>query len=498
MKDGDGQWIGFALFANGGARSAGFLLNPANRALDSAKIAKMSPSRRQLGLRLQRLRQRHGLTQAELAQALALSPSYLNQIERNKRPLTPAVQARLREVLGDTAGLFDADDPAALVDPLHEALVELGQPGLDTGELRALAGNLPQVAHALLDLHRQHRSLRERAAALELQVGDSAAGLPALLPPGDQVRDYFNRRRNHIAELDELAEQVFADLGLVVGHTAPRLRQLLADRHGVLVEVHAAAGHDKRSFDAQARVLHLPDYLLPGQQAFQMAAQLLLLEQGALIATLTARAGFDDPERIALARIGLSNYFAGALVMPYGQFLRSAEDSRYDIAWLAHRFGVGFEAVCHRLSTLQREGAAGLPFFFMRVDRAGNVSKRHSSTDFHFSQVGGSCPLWIVYEAFNQPGRVLTQVARLPDGRRHFWLARQVSSGPVGYGQPRKTFAVTLGCDLRHAERLVYARGVDIRPESAVPIGPGCRTCEWSDCLQRAFPALPQLGAVVR
>jgi predicted transcriptional regulator len=459
----------------------------------------MPTSRRQFGLRLQRLRQQHGLTQAQLAQALELSPSYLNQIERNKRPLTPAVQQRLRAVLGDTAGLFDQDDPAALVDALGDTLLALGQPGVGTAELRALAGNLPQVAHALLDLHREYRSLRERAAALELQVGSAPLGTaPALLPAGDQVRDYFNRLRNHIPELDDLAEGLFAELGLVPGQTAPRLRQRLADRHGVLVEVGASPGHDKRDFDPGARVLHLSDYLRPGQQAFQMAAQLALLEHAELIATLSTRAGFDDAERIAQARIGLSNYFAGALVMPYGEFLASAEASRYDIEWLAHRFGVGFEAVCHRLSTLQREGATGLPFFFMRVDRAGNVSKRHSATDFHFSQVGGSCPLWIVYEAFNQPGRVLTQVARMPDGRRHFWIARQVSSGPVGHGQPRKTFAVSLGCDLRHAERLVYARGIDIRADNAVPIGPGCRTCEWSDCLQRAFPPLPQLGAVVR
>ncbi len=486
------------MFARQASLSASFLLNLVKSIEIAAKIANMPNTRRQFGLRLQRLRQQHGLTQAQLAQALGLSPSYLNQIERNKRPLTPAVQARLREVLGDTARLFDTDDPFALVDPLHDTLVALGQPGVSMTELRTLAGNLPQVAHALLDLHREHRALRDRATALELQVGDPGVGTPALLSPGDQVRDYFNRLGNHLPELDDLAEHRFAELGLLVGHTAPRLRQLLADRHGVLVEVHAAGGHEKRRFDAAARVLHLPGYLRPGQQAFQMAAQLVLLEHADLIAALIARAGFDDPERIALSRIGLSNYFAGALVMPYGEFLRSAEESRYDIEWLAHRFGVGFEAVCHRLSTLQREGAPGLPIFFMRVDRAGNVSKRHSSTDFHFSQVGGSCPLWIVYEAFNQPGRVLTQVARLPDGRRHFWLARQVSSGPVGYGQPRKTFAVTLGCDLRHAERLVYARGIDLRAESAVPIGPGCRTCEWSDCLQRAFPALPRLGAVVR
>ncbi len=298
---------------------------------------------------------------------------------------------------------------------------------------------------------------------------------------------------NHIPELDDLAESLFAEWGLAPGHVAPRLRQLLADRHGVMVEVAALqAGREKRLLDPQGRTLWLPDYLEPGQQAFQMAAELALRGHDEQLDAVIARAGFRDEARVAQARIGLSNYFAGALVMPYARFLRAAELSGYDIELLAHQFGVGFEAVCHRLSTLARRSAPGLPFFFIRVDRAGNVSKRHSATDFHFSQVGGSCPLWIVYEAFNQPGRILTQTARMPDGRRHFWLARQVSSGPVGHGQPRKTFAVALGCDLQHAERLVYTRGLDIQsPGNSVSIGPGCRVCPREDCMQRAFAQLP-------
>jgi len=454
----------------------------------------MPPSQRQLGLRLQRLRQRHGLTQAELARRLALSPSYLNQIERNQRPLTLAVQQRLRDTLGDLDDLLDRDDPAALVEPLAETMRALGHTGIGPTELRALAGNLPQVANALLDLHRQHRHLQERAAVLELQIGAEHAAAP-MLSPGDHVRDYFNREHNHIPELDDLAEALYTEFDLSPETLAPRLRQLLADRHGLRVRQGLQGEGDKRHYDAAARTLWLPSHLKPGQQSFQMAAQWALLEHAAVIDALSARAGFDDAERIAMARIGFSNYYAGALVMPYGAFLRSAEDSRYDIEWLAQRFGVGFEAVCHRLSTLQRRGATGLPFFFMRVDRAGNVSKRHSSTDFHFSQLGGACPLWIVYEAFNQPGRILTQVARMPDGRQYFWIARQVSSGAPGFGQPRKTFALALGCDLRQAERMVYSRGLDLTGANAVPIGPGCLTCERTDCLQRAFPPLRRSAA---
>ncbi|MFA4578022.1 ImmA/IrrE family metallo-endopeptidase, partial [Xanthomonas perforans] len=291
--------------------------------------------RHQLGLRLQRLRQRHGLTQAELARRLELSPSYLNQIERNQRPLTLAIQQRLKSALGDLDGLLDLDDPAALVEPLDASLRSLGHTLLPA-ELRALTGNLPQVAQALLDLHRAHQHLLERNAALELQIGVEHAAIPSL-SPGEQVRDYFNRAHNYLPELDERAEALYAELGLTPENLPLRLRQRLADRHGLLVQDAPDLHSDKRSMDAQARVLWLPAHLRPGQQAFQMAAQLALLECAPLLDARIADAGFEDAERIALSRIGLSNYFAGALVMPYSAFLHSAQTSRYDIEWLVDR-----------------------------------------------------------------------------------------------------------------------------------------------------------------
>ncbi len=195
------------------------------------------------------------------------------------------------------------------------------------------------------------------------------------------------------------------------------------------------------------------------------------------------------PESSELARIGLANYFAGALLMPYAAFLAAAEAVRYDIELLSARFGVGFETVCHRLSTLQRTGRRGVPFSFLRVDRAGNISKRQSATDFHFSRLGGTCPLWTVYEAFSAPGRTLTQVAEMPDGKSYFWVARTITRGGYGHHAPRSEFAVALGCELRHAHRLVYAEGVALDdPLAATPIGLGCRICERRDCAQRARP----------
>jgi predicted transcriptional regulator len=171
--------------------------------------------------------------------------------------------------------------------------------------------------------------------------------------------------------------------------------------------------------------------------------------------------------------------------------LRLAERLRYDIDLLGREFGTGFETICHRLSTLQRPNERGVPFFFIRVDRAGNISKRQSATDFHFSRVGGTCPLWNVYDAFSNPGKTLTQVAEMPDGRAYLWIARMVESSRGGHGAPTKKFAIGLGCDLLHAERLVYSQGVALNdPATRTLIGAGCKVCERAKCPQRAFPPL--------
>ena len=192
-----------------------------------------------------------------------------------------------------------------------------------------------------------------------------------------------------------------------------------------------------------------------------------------------------------MARVGLANYFAGALVLPYTKFHAASEALKYDVELLGLRFEVGFETVCHRLSTLQRPGQRGVPFIFVRTDRAGNISKRQSATAFHFSRVGGSCPLWVVHDAFTTPGRIVTQVSSMPDGRSYFWLARTTDEPMQGYLGTRSAFAIGLGCDLSHADRLVYSTGVDLHdPRRMVPIGSGCKVCDRPACPQRAFPQL--------
>ncbi|HMQ41070.1 MAG TPA: short-chain fatty acyl-CoA regulator family protein [Paracoccus sp. (in: a-proteobacteria)] len=440
-----------------------------------------------LGRQLRRLRENHGMTQAALARALELSPSYLNQIERNQRPLTLTVLARLDELFGTEALPFHEAGDGRLTSRLRAALADQGVT-ISTAELHDLADNSPALAKVILDMRRRLRNATERADLLAEQVSGQPDA-PAAPTAFEAVRDYFYTRRNHIDELDRAAEP----LGtlLPIAGRADALTTYLADRHRIRVEMNAEAGTLRR-FDPQTRILHVASHLSDAQQAFQIGTQLALLEEAATIDRLCQKSGMS-PEDQPLLRIGLANYYAGALILPYAEFLSAAEATRYDIELLARRFGVGFETTCHRLSTLQRSGESGVPFFFIRVDRAGNISKRQSATDFHFSRFGGSCPLWTIYDAFSRPGEVLRQVAQMPDGRRYLWVARTVSHGGGRFGAPVKNFAVALGCDIAQAERLVYAEGLDLLgPDAATPIGPGCKLCDRPACPQRAFPMIGQ------
>jgi len=453
-----------------------------------------------IGVRLRRLREERGLTQAALAAMLEVSTSYLSQLEKNQRPLTVPVLLKINAAFGVDVQFFSEDEEARLVADLRDVLSE-SQSGESTSvaEIRELATNMPAIARTFLRLHRGYREAVDRASAMAARLGDDWAAEPPRPMPFEEVRDFFYARQNHIAALDEAAERLNREAGLSAAAAHVGLAEHMADRHDVrvaLVEPDALDGMHRR-YDADNRVLHLSSHLRPGQQAFQIATQLAFLEMDEELQRLPGEAEFASDEARALARIGLANYFAGAVILPYGRFLEAAEQLRYDIERLGRQFGVGYETVCHRLSTLQRPGARGVPFFFVRVDRAGNISKRQSATDFHFSRVGGTCPLWNVYEAFARPGSILTQLAQMPDGRTYLWVARTVSRSPAAYGAPGKTFSIGLGCDLKHAPKLVYSKGLDLQDvNAATPIGAGCKICERAACPQRAFPPVGRALAI--
>ncbi|MEU7133465.1 short-chain fatty acyl-CoA regulator family protein [Streptomyces sp. NPDC046261] len=439
------------------------------------------------GARLRRLREERRLSQAELARVLAISPSYLNQMEHDSRPLTVPVLLRLTEAFGVDPGFFSERDTSRLVADLREVLAtEVDAARVSPSDLAELASRMPAVASVLLDLGRRGQALAERLAEAAEARGHEDPALPR--SPHEEIREFFYRRQNYLHETDLAAEELAHALGVRPGEALRALSARLAERHGVRL----AADCDRlHHYDPATRVLHLSNRLRPGQQAFRMATQLALLEFGDGLSALASQDYAEGSATWSLARIGIANYFAAALILPYRAFHAAAEEVRYDIERLTDRFGLGYETVCHRLSTLQRPRLRGVPFSFVRVDRAGNMSKRQSATGFHFSRAGGTCPLWNVYEAFAAPGRIHVQIAAMPDGQRYLWTARAVTRHRGGWGEPGKTFAIGLGCEVRHASRLVYSDGLDLgNTSAATPIGMGCRVCERLDCPQRAVPPL--------
>lgn len=439
------------------------------------------------GARLRRLREERRMSQAELARSLGISPSYLNQMEHDSRPLTVPVLLRLTETFGVDPTFFSERDTTRLVADLRESLAgEIAGARVSPSDLADLAARMPAVAQVLLDLGRRNQLLAERLAGAA-DGRDTDQGAPH--SPHEEIRDFFYRRQNYLHDTDLGAEHLAEQIGIRPGEVVRALGARLTDRHGVRLA--AETGDRLHHYDEATRTLHLSGRLRPGQRAFRLATQIALLEQGE---DLDRQAAEDFPAGSpthALARIGIAHYFAAALILPYTAFHTAAEEVRYDIERLTDRYGLGHETVCHRLSTLQRPRLRGVPFSFVRVDRAGNLSKRQSATGFHFSRAGGTCPLWNVYEAFAAPGRIHVQIAEMPDGQRYLWTARAVTRHRGGWGEPGKTFAIGLGCEIRHAHRLVYSDGLDLTNASgATPIGMGCRVCERLDCPQRAVPPL--------
>ena len=448
-----------------------------------------------VGSRVRQLRSERGFSQATLAKMLEISPSYLNQIEHDVRPLTVAVLLRITEVFGVDATFFSSQDDTRLVAELREVMYDRDLDAeVDPAQVADMVGAHPAIARAMVNLHRRYRiTTAQLAEATEdrfnLNTGGSGTG--SITMPHEEVRDYFYRRQNYLHELDTAAEDLTARMRMHRGDLRRELSKRLTEVHGVHILRRIDLGDTVlHRYRPESKTLEMSANLSTGQQVFKMAAELAYLEVGDLIEEMVTDGKFTSDESRRLARLGLANYFAAATVLPYRQFHDVSENFGYDIERLSAFYQVSYETVCHRLSTLQRPSMRGVPFSFVRVDKAGNMSKRQSATGFHFSSSGGTCPLWNVYETFSNPGKILVQIAQMPDGHNYMWVARTVERRASRYGQPGKTFAIGLGCETRHANRLVYSRGLDLSSDSATPIGAGCRVCERDNCPQRAFPAL--------
>ncbi|HCP80908.1 MAG TPA: Cro/Cl family transcriptional regulator [Octadecabacter sp.] len=445
----------------------------------------MAPHKLYAGAKLRELRGRIGCTQKTFAEKLGVSLPYLNQMENNNRPVSTTVVLALAQEFGFDVTELQSGDEARLVGDMREALADpiftSATPPLV--DLRLAASNAPALARAFLELHTAYRQTHERLASLDEALGREDSRLSA--SPWEEVRDFFHYCDNYIDAVDRAAER-FATKA--EGDIDGAARNALA---GNGVRIVYADNSAIRHYDTETRVLTLSAKAAPATQRFQLLLQVALIKQENLLDATLDLARFQSPQARSIAKVGLANYFAGATLMPYAAFLTAAQNTRHDLERLADQFGVSLEQVAHRLSTLQRPGAKGIPFYFVRVDPAGTITKRHSATTLQFARFGGACPLWNVHGAFETPGRWLRQLAQTPDGVRYFCLARDVSKPGGAWGVPTRRYAIGLGCEVKHASKLVYADHMMTEDTDAFePIGISCRICERKSCPHRSVPPL--------
>ncbi len=437
------------------------------------------------GERLKALRAERGLNQAAMGELLGISTSYLSQLEHDDRPLTPALIERLSRAFPLDWREIGAGQSETRLAALREANADpLFPEPLDPAQLARFSEQQPLLADRFIALHEAYRRSGQRLQMVdEALASESSTGARL---PWEEVRDWFHLANNYVDGIDRAAEALARRLGGRSPATGA-IEQYLKDALSISLIYTGQAG--LRSYDAEMGHLVID----PGQPAesrrFQLAHQLAALALKDEIAAVIEGTALRSPASRQLLFVGLCNYAAGALLMPYARFRAEARAVRHDIDRLAQLFGTSFEQTCHRLSTLQREDAKGVPFFFCRVDMAGNITKRHSATRLQFARFGGACPLWIVHEAVAIPDRILVQLAETPDGVRYVSMAKGLVKPSGSYDRAPRRYAVALGCEAEFAGEFVYADGLDLTADrAATRIGISCRICPRPDCDQRAFP----------
>ena len=457
-----------------------------------------------IGAKIRKMRRDLGKTQSQMAELLSVSPSYLNLIEHNRRKVTVGLLLQFSEIFGVEISELAEDDEGQLFADLMEVLSSDLFEDLDitNNDVRDLVSGHPSLAKALLLLDGSHSRLRDEymtlANEMALEQEDFSVGG---LSPSDRISDFLQSKNNYFPDLEEEADRVRREIATVtpmLSVTAGRIRQddmivYLKTALDVTVRISPPGERQnfQRRFDPIDGVLEISDQVPVSSRRFLIAQQIALLVASPVIDMLLVEGNMRDAPVKSLGRTALAGYFAAALIMPYDDILKSAWESRYDIELLQHRYDASFEQVTQRLTSLNKPEARGIPLHFLRVDIAGNISKRFSLSGLPIPRHGGACTRWNVYSAFLTPERILAQMSHLPNGTGVFCIARTVRKGGVGYGTPQSVHSIGLGCDAKYAAQMIYSDGIDLdRADRSAPIGVNCRICDRHDCAQRVFPPM--------
>ncbi len=445
-----------------------------------------------IGPHLRRLRTDRGETQTAMAKALGISPAYVNLLESNQRSVSVTVLLRLfdaygvdwRDIAEDEGSTRLADLRAIVQDPIFEG----ARP--DLAQLRAALVHCPSLAGAFLRLHQSYQSATDQLLSISESGAGEARELVASRPEA-AVHNFFRRNRNHFRELEDASETFWRDDAPETDEIYSYLKLRLKRTLGIAVRVVPVADlpQSLRRYDERAGEILLSQALDHPNRVFQLVHMFGLLTLDAVLDGLLTRSDIAAPREQGRCRVELANYYAAAVLMPYDAYLAEARDSKYDFDHLATRFGVSFEQACHRATTLQREGAQGVPFFFLRIDKAGNVTKRFNATDFHLAEFGGACPRLDIHTSFRMPGRIVPQFVEMPDASQYFVVSRTVERPAFERHAQDNRLAVAMGCTVEHAPQIGYAEAFQLAGAWMTPIGINCRVCPRANCDQRAYQA---------
>ena len=450
-----------------------------------------------IGPRLRQLRREHGQTQAAMAEALGISAAYVNMLEKNQRSLSVSVLMTLsdnygvdwRDLVSDKSSAVLADLRAAIQDPFFS----VSRPDLD--ELRAAVDQSPLLVEGFLKLYKSHHTTLEKM----MQLGTERMPEELLRSsPETTIHDFFRDNSNHFDLLEQAAESLAREEPHEPDDVQFVLKRRLQQRHGfsVMTSPVEKMGDSLRIFDEEQKIIRLSEALDHQNRTFQLAHILCFTEFGDILNTLTTDANLYSPANVKRCHVELANYFAAAFLMPYETFITRAEETRYDLDRIASAFSVSCEQASQRLTTLQRDGRRGVPFFFLRVDKAGNVTKRFNATSFSIAEHGGACPVWNLHTSFRTPGVILPQIVELPDGERFLTLSRTTERPVYSMETQDRRLAISLGCEIKHARKIIYSSAIDwSEDENVSKIGINCHLCPRRNCAQRAHdPIITELS----
>ncbi|WP_282606308.1 short-chain fatty acyl-CoA regulator family protein [Pelagibius sp. Alg239-R121] len=441
-----------------------------------------------VGRQLRQLRQERNETQTDVARTLGVTPAYINMLENNQRSLSVKMLMALSDAYHlDWKELVRDDSPNLLADVRNVVQDPIfGSEPPDLHELRAAVEHSPRLVNCFVQLYKNHRTAVEKV--MRQGEAQNRSDLVAMSPEAT-IHDFFRNHSNYFHTLEEAAERLRRNEPCGTHDVYATLKKRLQSKHGIAIQTQSVEAMDQtlRIHDRENSLLILSEALDHQNRVFQLIHVICLLEMDDLLNDLTKGSGIRSDAGHARCRVELANYFAAAYLMPYEAFLQKAEKTLYDVDRIAAAFGVSFEQVCHRLTTLQRPGATGVPLFFLRIDKAGNVTKRFNATSFNLAEYGGACPVWNIHTAFRTPGVVLPQFVELPGGEKFFTISRTTDRPVYSRETQNHRLAVALGCEFQYADRIGYASSFNLRDQNLFnPIGINCYLCPRKACSQRA------------